>query len=205
MGVTRSRHADKVDLSGGCGAMFMTLLLPADGQDAGGRGAESQHPQGEAGGDTVSDEECRPVQVSRWIAAPADMIFRVLSDPGRHPDIDGSGTLRDASAGAVISGAGDVFVMRMYDPRIGDFEMNNHVVEYEQDRRIGWEPENGRGHPGAGIPGAGRWRRAGGCARGTRQRHRHDRDHDSNPGAAGCPLREVAATPAPSRSAARRP
>jgi hypothetical protein len=25
--------------------------------------------------------------------------------------------------------------------------MNNHVVEYEQDRRIGWEPEAGRGHP----------------------------------------------------------
>jgi len=37
--------------------------------------------------------------------------------------------------------------------------MNNHIVEFEPDRRIGWEPENGRGHPGAGLPGAGRWRR----------------------------------------------
>ena len=27
--------------------------------------------------------------------------------------------------------------------------MNNHVVEYEQDRRIGWEPAAGRGHPNA--------------------------------------------------------
>jgi len=54
----------------------------------------------------VSDGECRPVQVSRRIAAPADMIFRILSDPGRHPDIDGSGTLRDASAGAGVPGAG---------------------------------------------------------------------------------------------------
>jgi hypothetical protein len=27
--------------------------------------------------------------------------------------------------------------------------MNNHVVEYEQDRLIGWEPEAGRGHPDA--------------------------------------------------------
>jgi uncharacterized protein YndB with AHSA1/START domain len=107
----------------------------------------------------VSDEQCRPVQVSLRIAAPADRIFRILSDPGRHADIDGSGTLREAAPGAVISRAGDVFVMRMHDPRIGDFEMNNHVVEYDQGRRIGWEPENGRGHPGAGVPGAGRWRR----------------------------------------------
>jgi hypothetical protein len=27
--------------------------------------------------------------------------------------------------------------------------MNNHVVEYEPDRRIGWEPEAGCGHPNA--------------------------------------------------------
>lgn len=50
-------------------------------------------------------------------------------------------------------------MMRMHDPRIGDFEMNNHVVEYQPNRRIGWEPENGCGHPGAEEPGAGRWRR----------------------------------------------
>jgi hypothetical protein len=50
-------------------------------------------------------------------------------------------------------------MMRMHDPVIGDFEMNNHVVEYEPGRRIGWEPENGLGHPDAGPPGTGRWRR----------------------------------------------
>jgi hypothetical protein len=49
----------------------------------------------------------------------------------------------------VISGVGDVFVMKMYFSHLGDYEMNNHVVEYEQDRRIGWEPEAGRGHPNA--------------------------------------------------------
>ena len=27
--------------------------------------------------------------------------------------------------------------------------MINHVVEHEPDRRIGWEPEAGRGHPNA--------------------------------------------------------
>jgi hypothetical protein len=57
--------------------------------------------------------------------------------------------VRGATSAAVISGVGDVFVMKMYFPSLGDYEMNNHVVEYEQDRRIGWEPEAGRGHPNA--------------------------------------------------------
>jgi hypothetical protein len=54
---------------------------------------------------------------------------------------------------------GDVFVMKMFFPHLGDYEMNNHVVEYEQDRRIGWEPEAGRGHPNAGqdSPEPARW------------------------------------------------
>ena len=56
-------------------------------------------------------------------------------------------------------GAGDVFVMKMHFPHLGDYEMNNHVVEYEQDRRIGWEPEAGRGHPNAApdSPDSARW------------------------------------------------
>lgn len=107
----------------------------------------------------MGDDECRPVEVSQRIGAPAAEIFQILADPRRPRDIDGSGTLRAAAPGAVISAAGDVFVMRMHDPRIGDFEMNNHVVEFQPNRRIGWEPENGRGHPGADEPGAGRWRR----------------------------------------------
>jgi hypothetical protein len=50
------------------------------------------------------------------------------------------------------------FVMKMYFAELGDYEMNNHVVEYELDRRIGWEPGAGRGHPGAAAEaGADRW------------------------------------------------
>jgi hypothetical protein len=42
---------------------------------------------------------------------------------------------------------------------LGNYEMNNHVVEYEQDRRIGREPGAGRGHPNAawGGPESPRW------------------------------------------------
>ena len=91
--------------------------------------------------------EYQPVRVSRRIEAPAGDIFRVLADPRRHLDIDGSGMLRGAASDAVITGVGDVFTMRMYYSEHGNYEMNNHVVEFEPDRRIGWEPEAGRGHP----------------------------------------------------------
>jgi hypothetical protein len=90
-----------------------------------------------------------PVKVSRRIGAPAAMIFRVLADPRRHTELDGSGMLRGTVTLTPISGVGDVFIMKMYFSELGDYEMNNHVVEYEPDRRIGWEPEAGRGHPAA--------------------------------------------------------
>ncbi|MGC5010711.1 hypothetical protein ACLQ2R_08105 [Streptosporangium sp. DT93] len=97
-----------------------------------------------------------PVAVSRRIEAPAGVIFRVVTDPGRHLDLDGSGMVRGPASDAVISGLGDVFVMRMSNERHGDYEMDNHVVEYEQDRRVGWEPKPGRGHPDVHAP-QGRW------------------------------------------------
>jgi hypothetical protein len=95
----------------------------------------------------MSDDECPPVTVSRRIGAPARAIFQVLADPGRHQEFDGSGSLRGPVSTAVISAVGDVFVM------------NNHVVEFEPDQRIGWEPEAGRGHPNAaaGAPQPARW------------------------------------------------
>jgi hypothetical protein len=101
----------------------------------------------------MTEDEYQPVAVSRRICAPAHDIFQVLADPVRHPEFDGSQMLRGAGSTAVISGVGDVFVMKMYYVEIGDYEMNNHVVEYEPDRRIGWEPEAGRGHPNV-APGS---------------------------------------------------
>ena len=84
--------------------------------------------------------ECRPVSTSRRINAPAADIFKLLADPSRHPDIDGSGMLRPGGSSEVIAGVGDVFVMKMYLQSIGDYEMPNRVVVYEANRAIGWEP-----------------------------------------------------------------
>ena len=55
--------------------------------------------------------------------------------------------LRGSVSQNVVSAVGDVFVTKMYYSAHGDYEMNNHVVEYELNRRIGWEPAAGRGHP----------------------------------------------------------
>lgn len=98
----------------------------------------------------------QPIAVSRRIGAPAADIFAVLADPTRHLDLDGSGMLRGAVTEHPVTGVGDVFVMSMYYRALGEYEMNNHIVEYELNRRIGWEPEAGRGHPDVGGADA-RW------------------------------------------------
>src|SRR5258708_16208011 len=69
---------------------------------------------------------------------------------GRPATASGHRRFRDAAGAvseAMISGVCDVFTMRMYYSEHGNYQMNNHVVEFEQDRRIGWEPEAGQGHP----------------------------------------------------------
>jgi hypothetical protein len=97
----------------------------------------------------MSVDQYEPVAVSRRIDAPADVVFRVLADPCMHTSLDGSGMLRGAVTTDPVSRVGDVFVMKMYFIRLGNYEMNNHVVMFEPGRRIGWEPEAGRGHPDA--------------------------------------------------------
>ena len=89
----------------------------------------------------MSDEACPPVSVSRTIGAPAEKLFGILARPDRHPLIDGSGMLREATSDAVLTGVGDVFTMTMHNDEMGDYEMSNYVVQYDLNRRIGWEPE----------------------------------------------------------------
>jgi hypothetical protein len=94
----------------------------------------------------MNTDERRWVSVSRRIAAPAAEIFRILADPRRHTELDGSGMLRGAASDTIVTAVGDVFTMNMYFEPLGDYQMNNHVVEYVADRRIGWEPAAGHGH-----------------------------------------------------------
>lgn len=85
-------------------------------------------------------ETVNVVSVSRRIPAPASRIFAVLADPARHPEIDGSGMVRAARTPRPVHGVGDSFVMAMHNDEMGDYEMTNHVVAYELDHEIAWEP-----------------------------------------------------------------
>jgi hypothetical protein len=107
-------------------------------------------------------EESKAVEVSRRIEAPAALIFEILANPQRHMDFDGSDMLRGVVVNRPISGVGDTFTMKMY--RLGrDYLMVNHVVEFEPDCRIFWEPAPGDvptagGDPSkVGIPAGYRW------------------------------------------------
>jgi hypothetical protein len=80
------------------------------------------------------------ISVSRDIDAPAHELFSYLARPADHTAIDGSGMLRGADDQQVLSGVGDVFEMKMFNDVLGDYLIENYVVEFEPDRRIAWEP-----------------------------------------------------------------
>lgn len=80
------------------------------------------------------------LKVSRIVHAPAHDVFTVLADPRRHPELDGSGTLRAAPDAAPITGAGDEFVMQLHADHIGSYRSRSVVVRYEPDRAIAWSP-----------------------------------------------------------------
>src|SRR5580693_339635 len=108
-------------------------------------------------------KESKTVEVSRRIGAAAGLIFKILADPQRHMDFDGSDMLRGAVLDRPISEVGDTFTMKMH--RLGDdYLMLNYVVEFVPDRRIFWEPAPGdpsraEGDDASkvGIPAGYRW------------------------------------------------
>ncbi len=77
------------------------------------------------------------VSVERFIAAPPEAIFDLIADPARHQDIDGSGTVRDAKAGATRLSLGSTFGMSM---KWGlPYSMTSTVVEYDENRLLAWQ------------------------------------------------------------------
>src|SRR5271155_1125550 len=80
------------------------------------------------------------VSESRDIGAPAARIFSILTDPEMHPEVDGTGMLHSAVDNTPVSAVGDVFYINMVHWDLGNYVMANHIVEYEQDRLLAWEP-----------------------------------------------------------------
>jgi len=94
---------------------------------------------------TTEPEGPRVVSASRVIAAAPERIFELIADPAQQPRWDGNDNLAEAAAGQRVRRTGDVFTMKL---TMGEFR-ENHVVEFEEGRRIAWMPsEPGRERPG---------------------------------------------------------
>jgi hypothetical protein len=82
------------------------------------------------------------LEVQRAVAASAEEIFAVLTDPRGHVAIDSSGMLMAAS-GDLVAGAGDTFVVHMdrealNDYPLGLYDVTVEIVTFEPDREIAW-------------------------------------------------------------------
>jgi uncharacterized protein YndB with AHSA1/START domain len=90
-------------------------------------------------------EVTRTVMASLEVAAPADVIFELIADPSQQPRWDGNDNLAEASPDQRVRGVGDVFTMVLSKGSVRE----NHVVEFEEGRRIAWLPAD-PGEPPAG-------------------------------------------------------
>jgi uncharacterized protein YndB with AHSA1/START domain len=78
--------------------------------------------------------------VERVIPASADKIFDLLADPSRHRDFDGSGSVGAANDGAERLALGSKFGIAMKQGV--SYSIVNEVVEFDENRRIAWEPHS---------------------------------------------------------------
>ncbi|MCX2934800.1 SRPBCC family protein [Mycobacterium sp. CVI_P3] len=97
--------------------------------------------------------------VTSTVDAPAAAVFSVLADPNTHPDIDGTGWLRESLDGQELSSVGQIFRMGMYHDGHPDknYEMANQVIAFEADRVIAWAP-GGLAEDGSMELGGWTWR-----------------------------------------------
>ncbi|WP_028851123.1 SRPBCC family protein [Thermocrispum municipale] len=90
-------------------------------------------------------DEPRIVRVTRDVAASAETLFSLIADPAQQPRWDGNDNLARADEGQRVTAVGDVFRMHLTNGGVRD----NHVVEFEENRRIAWRPaDSGKQPPG---------------------------------------------------------
>ncbi|MCV7014790.1 SRPBCC family protein [Mycolicibacterium madagascariense] len=87
----------------------------------------------------------RIASASLDVAAPAERIFALIADPAEQPRWDGNDNLAEAAHGQRVHAVGDVFSMSITMGAVRE----NHVVEFEEGRRIAWQPAE----PGSAPPG----------------------------------------------------
>jgi len=82
------------------------------------------------------DMEARRTSASRIVTASPEQIFDVLTDPSKHPLIDGSGTVQSNNKSERLK-LGSKFGMSMTF-NILPYRIGSTVVEYEENRLIAW-------------------------------------------------------------------
>jgi uncharacterized protein YndB with AHSA1/START domain len=91
----------------------------------------------------MTSDEQRVATAGREIAAAASRIFELIADPAQQPRWDGNDNLSRAEPGQRVRTVGDVFVMTNTSGKVRE----NHVVEFEEGRRIAWRPAEPGGTP----------------------------------------------------------
>jgi uncharacterized protein YndB with AHSA1/START domain len=91
------------------------------------------------------EDSRRFASASREIAANAGRIFELIADPAQQPRWDGNDNLAHAADGQRVRALGEVFTMTTTKGNVRE----NHVVEFDEGRRIAWRPaEPGQEPPG---------------------------------------------------------
>lgn len=90
-----------------------------------------------------SDGDVYVVSSSRETTAGAGQIFDLIADPAQQPRWDGNDNLSEAPAGQRVRAVGDVFSMTTTSGKVRE----NHVVDFEEGRRIAWRPAEPGGEP----------------------------------------------------------
>ena len=91
------------------------------------------------------------IAASRTVAATPAQVFRIVTDPAMHVEIDGSGMLEAAPGARRVEATGDVFEMAMDREALGDQPMGkytsvNTVTRIVPDELLEWN---------VGLPGQG--------------------------------------------------
>lgn len=81
-------------------------------------------------------QESKIASAAREVAAPPDRIFELIADPQHQPAWDGNDNLLTADPGQRVHAVGDVFRMTITSGAVRE----NHVVDFEEGRRIAWRP-----------------------------------------------------------------
>ena len=115
----------------------------------------------------TDDDAPRVVSAERVVGSGAAAVFELIADPAQQPRWDGNDNLDAADPGQRVRAVGDVFRMRTTKGNVRE----NHVVEFEEGRRIAWRPAE----PGAEPPGhLWRWELEPVDSGQTRVRHTYD-------------------------------